>query len=398
MEVGTGKNFESLGPLAQLLLRKFDVRKTATLGGLGTGLCIICVAFSKSVSALGIFFFLAGVCSSTICQASFVSLRHYFGDHFGTANSISYLGSLIGGMTVPFLTNQLHQAYGLQGTLLCLGGLFLNSVPIGAIFKLPDSQSPPTPDQCGLRNGQDVDEDEEDEDNGRSKNDSSDKTSFLLCCTNLLRHLSIAFDIKALRREPSFAIFFLPCQIILDIVFIGWALFMVSYAIDIGFSPSSAVYLPIAAASGGFISRSTLAIAMHYKPYWSPELYAMDVAISGLSLVLYPLYSNLSHLIICSFFAGYGLYGSASTYYAVIAVTVSEENFPGIIAISFFISGIGAILSGSLAGIIYDATKSFMVVFRIFGIMMGAIFILVILHICLHRYRKKHLHGTQHTN
>ena len=123
---------------------------------------------------------------------------------------------------------------------------------------------------------------------------------------------------------------------------------MVSYAIDVGYSSSLAIYLPITAASGGFVSRTTLAIIMHYKPHWSPHLYAMDVAISGVSLMLYPLHSDLSHLLICSFFAGYGIYGAASTYYAVIYVTVSETSFPGIIAISFFISGIGAVLSGLL--------------------------------------------------
>lgn len=297
------------------------------------------------------FFFLSsGVCSSTLCQASFVVLRQYFGDHFGTANSISYLGSLVGGMTIPFLTNLLHEAYGLQGTLLCIGGLFLNSVPIGAIFKVPRDQSAATtPNSETLIKRQDVEEEDEDEDRGESK-DNSDQTKPKSCCINFLQYLAIAFDVKALRNEPSFTIFFLPCQIILDIVFIGWALFMVSYAIDVGFSSSLAVYLPIAAASGGFVSRTTLAVAMHYRPRWSPKLYAMDVAISGVSLVLYPLHSHLSHLIVCSFFAGYGLYGAASTYYAVIAVTVSEANFPGIIAISFFISGIGAMLSGLIAG------------------------------------------------
>lgn len=293
----------------------------------------------------------AGVCSSTLSQASFVIMRQHFGDNFGAANTISNLGTLVGGMTVSFLTAELHEAYGLQGTLLCLGGLFLNSVPIGSLL-IPTAHRYPTKEfqQIADQEGNETDyrtETCEDDDILRKLKGDNDSQSR---CWKVLEKFSAVFYISALKSEPLFTFLFLPCQILFDFVYIGWVLFMVSYAISVGLTHSLAVYLPIAGAAGGFLGLIVLAIIMHYKPSWSPVLYALHVAISSVALFLYPIHSSLRHLLICSFSAGYGLFGGMSTYFAVMAIAVSEDHFPGIVAISFFISGIGTASSGFLAG------------------------------------------------
>ena len=53
-------------------------------------------------------------------------------------------------------------------------------------------------------------------------------------CVNIWDFIKKAFHIEALKNEPFFTLLFLPCQIMLDVVFIGWILFMVSYAISVG--------------------------------------------------------------------------------------------------------------------------------------------------------------------
>ena len=297
-------------------------------------------------------------------------MRQHFGDNFGTANTISYLGTLIGGMVIPFLAAVLCKTYGLQGTLLCLGGLFLNSVPIGAAFRPPRTWRRPVDEKESSRLvGESVDDtnavqnvpdNELEFDKGDGQQENAEKDSKRAAKPELgkmttfwrtfLNYLNRAFDITALKSEPFFAITFLPCLMLLDTVFFGWTLFMVSYAISVGQTETFAVYLPITGAAGGLVSRTTLALLLRLKPHSSPEMYAILVTISAASLFSYGSESHLGHMLASSFFAGFGIYGSASTYYAIISVTVSEDNFPGIIAISFFISGIGAVSAGALAG------------------------------------------------
>ncbi|XP_071490433.1 monocarboxylate transporter 2-like [Diadema antillarum] len=381
-------------PLAHILIQKYDVRLVSTLGGIGTALPIICASFTRLTPVLGIFFFLSGACSSALGQASTVLMHQHFGEQFGSANSISFLGSIAGGMLVPFVGAKLLEAYGLFGALLCLGGLFLNCIPIGASLRPPRSMS-----QVGKSGKTKEPETQELMDRHEDKRDSIDAES---CQTYLERDgkagatdrrtcwmiLDRAVDmlgLKLLLKEPYFALFFLPCQVLFDVVFIGWALFMVSYAISVGIDEQFAVFLPVAAATGGFVSRTTLALIMRYKSRWSPGIYALCVGVSGVALFVYQLHSTLNHLLVSSFFAGVGMYGAACTFYTCLSVIVSDAHFSGIVALSYCVSGIGTASAGVLAGYIYDVTQSFRIVFSIFGGLMLCVCFVIVVYILIER-------------
>ncbi|XP_071504291.1 monocarboxylate transporter 3-like [Diadema antillarum] len=377
-------------PIAQILIKKFDVRRVSILGGIGTSLPVIGAAFTRNPAVLGAIFFVSGVCSSTLCQASVVLLRQYFGEQFGSASSVSLIGSLVGGMLVPLIGGKLLESYGLFGALLCLGGLFLNSIPIGATLRHPKSTRYTEIKAIELGSLNSPSDALEVECNG---NDSEckvkDRKEGRRSCRMILDQVLTVLGLKVLCMEPSFTLFFLSSQILYDTVFIGWALFMVSYAIDVGIDASSAVYLPIAGALGGFASRVILAFAMRCKPRWSPEVHALNLVIAAVALFLYELGNSLWHLLLCSFVSGFGLYGGACTFPACMAVIVHPDNFSGITALSFMLSGIGSVSAGFATGYIYDITQSFGMVFRIFGGLMLVVLLLVVVYIFYDNYVEK---------
>ena len=202
-------------------------------------------------------------------------------------------------MAVPYVVAKAYESYGLQGTLLCLGGFFLNSVPIGAALRPPTSAQNANNSESRQRLLESGNQDEESE---QLQQESTNETHKRMLVFDFIKK---AFHFEALKNEPFFTIFFLPCQIILDIVYIGWLLFMVSYAINVGQTETSAVFLPIAGAAGGLVSRITLAVLIYYKPSRSPEMYAVCTAISGVSPPLlrptFVLQPNDYHFFLCWF-------------------------------------------------------------------------------------------------
>ena len=126
---------------------------------------------------------------------------------------------------------------------------------------------------------------------------------------------------------------------------------MVSYAISVGQSEEASSFLPISGAAGGLVGHIVFAILMKFKPESSPEIFAVSTVTSCISLFFYVHNSSFLQLMIVSFFAGFGIYDSTSAYYTMAAMTVSRQNFSGIMAIAFVIAGIGSISAGSLAGI-----------------------------------------------
>ncbi|XP_071490432.1 monocarboxylate transporter 3-like [Diadema antillarum] len=372
-------------PLAQMLISRYDVRCVSILGGLGTALPIISASFTKATTLLGVFFFMSGVSSSLLGQASTVLMRKHFGEHFGTANFISMMGSLVGGMLVPLLGAKLLDAFGLFGAFLRLGGLFLNCVPIGASLRPPrKTRVTRQPETHALSDYHDENCDTLDGNSRRhfatnKEKGSPAKRSFWM---------TLLLGLKLFRKEQYFTLFFLPCQMLCDIVFTGWVLFMVSYAISVGIDERFAVFLPVAAATGGLVSRVMLAFIMRFRSQWSPGIYALYAGLTGVTLLFYQLNSTLSHLLVCSFFGGFGMYGAACAFYVCISVIVTDNHFPGIIALSYFFSGIAAATAGVVTGYIYDVIKSFRIIFNIFGGMMFCVSSLAVTYVFVKRRRR----------
>ncbi|XP_061171314.1 monocarboxylate transporter 4-like [Saccostrea echinata] len=93
-------------------------------------------AYAAQASVL--FFTQSTLFALTVASAfapSTLILSKYFEKRRGMANAIANVGGSIGGLTFPPLYAYLFKEYGLQGTLIIAGGIFLHFIPIGMLMR-----------------------------------------------------------------------------------------------------------------------------------------------------------------------------------------------------------------------------------------------------------------------
>lgn len=116
--------------------RYFTERTMVMFAGLiGLG-CCIGNAFAPSAEVL--FFtqsFLFAVSAMTAHLPSMLMISKYFERRRGMANSIANVGGSLGGFVLPFFLTFLFSEYGLEGTLIIAGGLYLQFLPAGLIMR-----------------------------------------------------------------------------------------------------------------------------------------------------------------------------------------------------------------------------------------------------------------------
>ncbi|XP_030830613.1 uncharacterized protein LOC593173 [Strongylocentrotus purpuratus] len=383
-------------PLVCILAKRINPRALCIVGTVGSSAAIIASAYVDSPAWFGFAMFMTGLFSSPINQISYEVLHQYFGEKFGFVNSICLLGSLVGGMAFPVLTSKLLDAYGLEGALLCLAAVYLHCTPVAVTFRPPHSstggfyQVPACeegdigrvielpegaeendltlqPDDC--ETAEQVDPfavGQNEENNAKSKLD------------RVVDFLTVTLNIPMLAQEKAFCLLFLPCKYIVQVTMVSWTLFVVSYGLTKGLDESLAAYLPLAGALGGFINQGVVTIILHFRPHWGAIIFIANMASVAAAFFLYQLRVSFSHLLVCSFFAGGGIFGAFPATYSVLVFYVATEHFAGILSIKLFVTGAAVISSGYMAGSLYDVTGSFDDVFMILGGMSAASVLLTI--------------------
>ena len=296
-----------------------------------------------------------------IFQTSYAVLQEHFGDQFGSMHALTSVGLGVGAIILPLLTYELLGVYGLHGAFLILGGLTANTIPLCATFRSP-RHVPSNKIQKSRYNKHSLlgmeeegeDEDFEGEDNEWDNNGSvyeNDGISMSSCDPRYFLDIIVkTLALKALWKEREFVFIMLPCQLLLDIIFAGWSLFVVSFAVSVGIPPDRAPYLLIVGVVGGLLTRLLITMVLRTRPHWATILYGIFTLILTTAVFLYYISSTFYYLCACSFIAGFGLYGADIAFYACLAASVSEDNFPGVLASSFFFTGIGMASSGYITG------------------------------------------------
>lgn len=66
---------------------------------------------------------------------SMLMVGKYFEKRRGMAKSIANVGGSLGGFVLPFFLTFLFSEYGLEGTLIIAGGLYLQFLPAGLVMR-----------------------------------------------------------------------------------------------------------------------------------------------------------------------------------------------------------------------------------------------------------------------
>ncbi|XP_072175564.1 monocarboxylate transporter 3-like [Diadema setosum] len=396
-------------PLVSYLSTLVDPRTLCIVGGLGASGAIAVSGYVTSPFWFAVMMFLTGLFSSSFNQISYVVLHEHFGNKFAYANSISLMGCFVGGTLFPVLMSSLLEGYGLEGAILCLAGLYLHCVPIGASFRPPVHLAetkrlpctdrgevlPGDDDQAGLSESSaylleraDKDSTTNSIDQCHNTHGSRNTTKPRSTRERILEYIWSDLGVRALVQEWAFTLLFLPCKVVLQIAMVSWTLFAVSFAMSKGFEESFASYLPMVGSIGGVVFHGTMTVILRFRHHWGAPLFITNMVSFGGGLLLYPARSSSpTHLLICSFFAGGGMFAGYPTSWAVLESFVAERNFKGIISAKLFITGLGTVISGYITGKLYDVTGSFDGALQLVGGMCVMTVPLTVALMCIQRCR-----------
>lgn len=124
------------GPVSSICTNKFGCRLTTIVGGIIASLGCILSTFAQTVNQLCFTFgLIAGFGLSLVYVPAVVIVAFYFEKKRAFATGIAVAGSGVGGFVFPVLVELLIEWYTWRGATLILGGILLNIVLCGALFR-----------------------------------------------------------------------------------------------------------------------------------------------------------------------------------------------------------------------------------------------------------------------
>ncbi|XP_063955592.1 monocarboxylate transporter 14-like [Lytechinus pictus] len=277
----------------------------------------------------------------------------------------------MGVFILPIITNVLLEAYGPHNALLVLGGLCLNMLPFGLVFKLPEEiqKRRPAPACEHLLEVADTER--------CDRRKIPENTEYFP--TSKKRHTDPNTEAHGVQNWTTLP---LPCDIFGTFTLTSFSIFIVHFAISVGIPETNAVFVGTMGGVGGLFARVSGTVILHFHPTWVLGQYVALSSLTSLMLFLQPLRASYTYLLVCSFFLGFGLYGGVCLIEALVSIVVKPEVFPTTISISYLFKGVGSVLAAYSSGLLYDITQSNEIVFYILGVLqaitVGIIIILLV--------------------
>lgn len=127
-----------LGPVANMLSKKYSFRRVSFVGGVLLGLGFLLSGFVPDMEYMYLTF---GLCSGFGYGLSFspcsTIINFYFVKHRALANGIIVSASGIGALSFPFLYKFLIENFGLNGMLWIMGAILTNVCVAACVFRQP---------------------------------------------------------------------------------------------------------------------------------------------------------------------------------------------------------------------------------------------------------------------
>nr|XP_054764419.1 monocarboxylate transporter 3-like [Lytechinus pictus]XP_054764420.1 monocarboxylate transporter 3-like [Lytechinus pictus] len=391
------------------LLKKFSAGKLVFAGSViaGTGFSLMC--FATAWVHFLLLMILVGFGYSVVILPAQISVIYYFPDHFEIASTIVLLGSGVGMMTLPLLTELLDEAYSWRGAILVIGALNLHSCVTALLMMTSDhqhaepkvrsakshsSQVNEDPeltvslinerDAIGPGSEDGVDADGNDYDGGGDGDgrgggggrrgggdgvkDGWNEDGFFHSIIKIARKMFLdTFDLKLLYEYPRFTIFCLA-EVASAVSYYGWIVFLIPNAEAKGILPDRAVLLATVGGTANISGRLTMGL-LSARFNIRPQIIYSLVCILSAAAYFYNSFTKrflvLGCLAAVNAFAG-GVKVISATLLS--KSSVPEERFPSAMILVSLIFGLGESFAGFIIGAAYNATESFDIMFCILGV------------------------------
>ena len=268
-------------------------------------------------------------------------LASYFHKRYSIANSIAQVGLSAGIMTIPLLTQLFIDTYGWRGSLLLLGGINLHLVVSGALLRPIIKYN-----KEGLSERQHLTSDVTNPIPNRQEYNGDEKGSSIF--TNIVYYLDLGLFQDAV---------FLPilvCGFGNGYCLTGWLIYLVPFAMDVGFPSYKAVSLASYGGVGNLLGN--ILYPLLTRLISTNQILFSFTFVNVTAVMFHPLCSKIDSyigLVLASIVLGCARAMAVLCSYQLIKNGIKEDRRINAIMWIYVAHSTGSILSGFLSGL-YD--------------------------------------------
>ncbi|KAJ8040614.1 Monocarboxylate transporter 12 [Holothuria leucospilota] len=344
-----------MSPLVGTLFARFSCRQLGTCGGFLLGSNFILIGLFATnwmhflLLAVG-----AGVGFGLLFFPAVISLHSLAGDNFLILMPLASTGSCFGVAVLPVISELFLQQYGLHAAFYLFGALAWHTIPCSLLL-----------DSKPVRGAEKVIDHEVNRDavqrDGQNIASTQDDGIFKIAFKFLI---TVGKQFRMF-RYTLFVIIFIATNI-RRFVSDTWTLFLIPHNVEMGLEKTTAVVVASFGGVGGIIGRLLAAVAFTKTCAMSP-LGALTVyyVLCGISFVAFEVVTNVYYFYFCSFCNGLLLSAQSGMIAGIIAEVFEPPDFRDAFGLIDFGCGVFSLVSGYIAGGVYDLTGSFKMLFRI---------------------------------
>ncbi|NWS73407.1 MOT6 protein, partial [Crotophaga sulcirostris] len=351
------------GPLCSILVRRFGCRVAVMLGGLLSGVGMVCSSFCRSISQLYLTAgLITGLGSCFSFQAGVTVLGYYFIRWRTLANAIASTGVSLGFTLWPLLSQYLLDEMGWRNTFLIFGGILLNCCVCGAIMR-PVELAPGSP----LQSAKPAEEPGRRAEGARLSNGGASphpklqqQTRKTACFQTLQKYL--AFDIFC--QNKGYQIY----TIGVTWMMMGFALphvYLVPYAIHNGVEERRAALLISVIGLINIFTRPLTGLLSGHRVFTGRRIYLFSLAVllCGLSNFICVISAQFSALIVYCVILSIAMSGIGALTFQVLMDVVEMDRFSSALGFFTILESITLLIGPPLTGLLVDITNDFHYVF-----------------------------------
>ncbi|KAJ8036917.1 Monocarboxylate transporter 2 [Holothuria leucospilota] len=308
-------------PVAKLLLKVFTYRQLAVGGGFLAGFGYVYCGIGFALSAL----------------PGYIILEDHFQDQFPKALSASSLFNFIGIAVLPPLLQYLKTLFGSREAFILFGAVTWHMIPAG--FGLRDA----------VPRGGCIDRPSVSKRHAKTKRDLKFVNKYLSFCSCLFYHKNYAILVVT--------------EFLSSLIYISWALFLVSLGTSAGLREESAVILSTAAGVGSFLGTALAIGLFHFQKMNAYTSCAVPLLVNGIGLVGLTFARDFNSLLSLTLLTGFCLGVNISGMIGIIPSLVCRYHFQQAVVINYFIDGIAYQFGGLISGAIRDLYGSTLYVY-----------------------------------
>ena len=267
------------------------------------------------------------------------TLGKYFDKLYSTASSLALMGSSTGVIICAPLVQFLTFEYGWRGALFIFGGICANIMVCGAIMTEP----------CGTPEPKENDMHDVDTRHDECKKpDRNANLKTALLEKNKPKPKNDKFGFFILRKTKTLSL--LAANFAAFFVWSGWLIYVVPHAEHKGLLAYRATSLATAGGIGNVLGKLIVPQLIDHNVIPPTSILILGQLISGLSLLVDPLITDFSALLILSGCFGFGFGVTSLSIFVQIKDISGSKDLPKALPWLILVGGLGRLLAAFFSG------------------------------------------------